>query len=69
MDKDFSGSYQAVQQIKTEPGARTMALDRKTHTIYTVTTKMGPPKPATPREPHPWPSIVPNTFAILIYSR
>ncbi len=67
--EDSPGSYKAVQQIETEPGARTMTLDRKTHTVYTVTAKMGPPKPATPQNPHPWPSITPNTFAMLIYKK
>lgn len=67
--EDSSGAYNTVQQIKTEPGARTMALDPKSHTIYTVTAKMGPSKPATPQEPHPWPSITPNTFAIMVYKK
>jgi hypothetical protein len=61
--------YKVVQQIKTEPGARTMALDKKSHNIYTVTAKMGPPPPPTAENPHPYPSIVPETFAMLIYKR
>ena len=65
--EESPGIYKTIQQIQTEPGARTMALDRKSHTLYTVTAEMGPPKRATPQEPHPWPSIKPNTFAILIY--
>jgi DNA-binding beta-propeller fold protein YncE len=67
--EDSPGVYKAVQQIKTEPGARTMALDRKSHNVYTVTAKMGPPPAPTAENPHPYPSIVPETFAMLIYKR
>jgi hypothetical protein len=63
------GKFDAVQKIVTEPAARTMALDPANHNVYTVTAKMGPPPKPTAENPHPWPSIVPNTFVLLIYKK
>ena len=51
-----------VQQLQTERGARTIALDPKTHRIYLPTADFGPPPTAGAR-----PSIVPNTMRLLIY--
>ncbi len=67
--EDSPGVFKVAQQVKTEPGARTMALDRKSHTLYTVTAKMGPPPPPSAKNPHPFPSITPGTFTLLIYRR
>ena len=51
-----------IQELKTQPGARTIALDRKTHRIYLPTADFGPP-PA----PNARPSILPNTMRLLVY--
>jgi YVTN family beta-propeller protein len=51
-----------VQTLKTERGARTMALDPTTHKIYLVTAKMEAPEPGQRRG-----KIVPGTFKILVY--
>jgi YVTN family beta-propeller protein len=51
-----------VQVLKTEKGARTMALDAKTHKIYLATAKMEAPEPGQRRG-----KIVPGTFKILVY--
>lgn len=72
-----------IQTLNTEPGARTMALDPKTHRIYLPTAQFQPPQPATPKpegsparteggSPAPSatparPTIVPNTFKLLVY--
>jgi len=56
-----------VQTLKTERGARTMALDPKTHRIYLPTAQFQPPPTpaagATPARP----TIVPNTLKLLVY--
>ena len=56
------------QTLKTERGARTLALDPKTHRIYTVTAEVAPekgsPPPAGQRR---WPSYVAETFHLLVY--
>ncbi|POA46708.1 YVTN family beta-propeller domain-containing protein, partial [Pseudomonas sp. GW460-R15] len=53
--------YSVLQNLKTELGARTMALDPKTHTIYLSSGQFGPP-PAGSK----FPSVVPETFKVLI---
>jgi YVTN family beta-propeller protein len=56
-----------VQTLKTERGARTMAIDPKTHRIYLPTAQFGPPPSPSPGASPGRPSIVPNTFKLLIY--
>jgi len=51
-----------AQSLQTQRGARTIALDPKTHRIYLPTADFGPPKEANGR-----PSILPNTMRLLIY--
>jgi DNA-binding beta-propeller fold protein YncE len=58
--------YPVLQTVKTEKGARTMALDTKTHAIYLSSAKLGPPQVATPRHPHTHPTALPGTFKVLI---
>ncbi len=67
--EDTPDKYTTVQTIKTENGARTMALDEENHNIYTVTSDFGPPPPATKEEPRPRPKVISSTFRLLIYSR
>ncbi|HTU43106.1 MAG TPA: YncE family protein [Candidatus Aquilonibacter sp.] len=57
------------QNVPTKPGARTMALDTKTHNIYTVTANFGPPPAPTADNPHPRRSIIPDTFVVLVLGR
>src|SRR6185437_13219808 len=40
--EDSPDKYTIVQTIKTETGARTMALDTGNHNVYTVTSDFGP---------------------------
>ena len=67
--EDSPDKYTVVDTIKTEQGARTMALDTSNHNIYTVTAQFGPPPAPTAENPRPRPSIVPDTFTLLIYGR
>jgi YVTN family beta-propeller protein len=62
-------SYQVLQTVATERGARTMALDPVTGHIFLATAKFGPPPAPTPERPHPRPSILPGSFTILVVSR
>jgi hypothetical protein len=56
-----------VQTLKTERGARTMALDPKTHRIYLPSAQFQPaPSPAPGASPAR-PTIVPNTLKLLVY--
>ncbi len=39
--------FSVAENVPTQAGARTMALDSKTHNVYLVTAKFGPPPAAT----------------------
>jgi DNA-binding beta-propeller fold protein YncE len=60
--------YQVLQTLPTEKGARTMALDAKTHTIYIAAAKLGPPPTPSPDNPTPThhPTSEPGTFHIIV---
>lgn len=61
--------FVVAESIPTQKGARTMALDTKTHNVFTVTAKFGPPPAPTPQQPHPYPSVLPDTFVVLVLAR
>lgn len=61
--------FTVVENVPTQRGARTMALDTKTHKVYTVTAQFGPPPAPTAENPHPYRSIVPDTFVVLVLSK
>jgi hypothetical protein len=67
--QDSPDKYSVIQTISTRPGARTMALDPKSHNVYTVTAEFGPPPLATAEHPHPWPTIISNTFTLLVFAQ
>jgi YVTN family beta-propeller protein len=60
--------YSVAQTVPTAKGARTMALDTKTHKIYLSTADFGPAPEASAQNPRPRPAIVPGSFKILIAS-
>jgi DNA-binding beta-propeller fold protein YncE len=64
--EDAPDRYSVVGTVATRQGARTMELDERTHTIYTVSAEFGPAPAPTPERPRPRPSIVPNSFALLV---
>jgi DNA-binding beta-propeller fold protein YncE len=59
--QDGKDKYSVLETLQTEPGARTMAVDFKTHTLYLSSAKLGP-KPEGSR----FPSVVPDTFKVLM---
>jgi DNA-binding beta-propeller fold protein YncE len=61
--------FRSVATVPTRQGARTMALDPRSHRIYTVTADFGTPPPATEQDPHPRPPVVPDTFTLLVLER
>lgn len=67
--EDSPDKFSVAEIVPTQAGARTMALDSKTHQVYTVTAKFGPPPPATADSPHPRRSIVPDTFVLLVLGK
>jgi DNA-binding beta-propeller fold protein YncE len=55
-----AGEYKVLDNVKTEAGARTMALDTKTQHIFLVTAKFKPAPQGKRRGP-----MEPDTFVIL----
>jgi len=67
--EDSPAKFSVVDNVPTQEGARTMALDEKTHNVYLVTAKFGPPPAPTADNPHPRRSILPDSFVVLVYGR
>jgi len=67
--EDGQASFHVVSTATTRRGARTMALDERTHQLYTVTAEFGETPAPTPSEPRPRPALVPGTFALLELDR
>ncbi|HXP47434.1 MAG TPA: hypothetical protein VN810_09185, partial [Terriglobales bacterium] len=61
--------FVVLENVSTQRGARTMALDPTTHQVYVVTADFGPAPPSTPDQPRPRPAIVPNTFVVLVLGK
>lgn len=66
--EDSPDKFSVVANVKTEYGAQTMALDPKTHNIYTVTADFGPAPAPTTEEPHPKPAAKADTFRLLVFA-
>lgn len=58
--------YSVVQTVTTERGARTMALDEKTHMLYLSTASFGPAPAPTASQPHPRPSLAAGSFRLVV---
>ncbi len=60
------GTFTPVATVPTQRGARTMALDAKTHKIYMSTAEYGPPPAPTADRPRPRPPVIPGSFTVLV---
>ena len=56
-----------IETLKTERGARTIALDPKTHRIFLPTAQFQPAPTPSPGASPARPVIVPNTLKLLVY--
>ena len=66
--EDAANKLAVIQVLKTQRGARTMALDRTTHRIYLPTAQFAPAPSPSPGASPARPSIVPNTLKLLVYA-
>jgi YVTN family beta-propeller protein len=57
--------YEVIDTVKTEPGARTMTLDTKSHKLFLITANRTTP-PAIAGQPAPRQQQVPGTFRVLV---
>jgi DNA-binding beta-propeller fold protein YncE len=67
--EDSPNKFSVAETIPTQQGARTMELDSKTHNVFVVTAKFGPPPAATADNPHPRHSILPDSFVVLVVEK
>lgn len=58
--EDGADKFTVAQTVTTQKGARTMAVDAKTHKIYTVTANVGP---------RPERKVEPGSFVVLVVER
>jgi YVTN family beta-propeller protein len=67
--EESSDKFSVAENVPTQPGARTLALDAKTHNVYVVTAKFGPPPAATADNPHPRRTILPDSFVVVVVGK
>jgi DNA-binding beta-propeller fold protein YncE len=67
--EDSPDTFSVAQSVPTQKGARTMTVDSKTHQIFLVTAKFGPPPAPTDQQPHPRPSMLPDSFVVLVVGK
>lgn len=62
--QDSPDKYTVIENVPTKKGARTMALDLKTNTLFLPSAEMIPPGPG-----QKWPSVKPGTMNLLVVSK
>jgi len=67
--EESAEKFSVAENVPTQAGARTMALDPKTHQAYLVTAKFGPPPAATADNPNPRRSVLPDSFVVLVVGK
>lgn len=68
VQQESPDKYTVTQNVKTQRGARTMALDLKTHKVYLADAEFGPTPAASADNPRRRPKILPGTFKLLVVS-
>lgn len=66
--KNVNGTYQTVDTVTTERGARTMTVDSKNHRLYLLAAEFGPAPAAEPGK-RVRPPILPDSFHILVVGK
>jgi DNA-binding beta-propeller fold protein YncE len=67
--EESPSKFSVTENVATRPGARTMALDEKTHRVYMLSAKFGPPPAPTAEHPHPRPAMEPGSAMLFILGR
>ncbi len=63
--QDSADHYSVQETVKTQAGARTMALDPNGR-VYLVTAEFGPAPAPTAEQPRPRPVPLPDSFTVLV---
>ncbi|MDB5987256.1 MAG: YncE family protein [Nevskia sp.] len=64
--EDSADSFSLKQTVKTEFGARTMAVDNKTHRVFMPSADFTPAVAPSANNPNPRRAMVPGTFRVLV---
>ena len=67
--EDDPDHYRVVENVPTQKGGRTLALDPRDGTVYIPAAELAPPPAPTPKLPHPRPGIVPGSFRVVVVHR
>ncbi len=67
--EESPSKFSVLENVKTQQGARTLALDEKTHQVFVVTANFGPPPAPTADNPRPRRTILPDTFVVLVVGK
>ena len=65
--EDSPDKYTLVETVKTQAGARTMAIDRKTGRAYLSAGEFGPPPAPAPGGKQLRGAMVPGSFSVLVF--
>ena len=66
---DTKPGFATLETLPTQKGGRTMAYDEKADQIYLSVAEYGPVPAATATTPRPRPTVVPDSFSILVIGR
>jgi DNA-binding beta-propeller fold protein YncE len=64
--EDSPDKFSVLQDVPTQLGARTMALDEKTHNVFLVTAEFEPPPAGTQTTERRRPTMKPGSFTLLV---
>ncbi len=65
--EDSPDKYTLLESVKTQAGARTMAIDRKTGRAFLSVAEFGPRPAREPGKPPPRAPMLPGTFSVLMF--
>ncbi len=67
--EDSKDKFVVAENVKTQPRARTLAVDTKSHKVYLPTAQFGTAPAPTKEQPRPRAPMVPNSFVVLVYGK
>ena len=67
--EDSADKFSFIENVPTQRGARTLAVDTKTHKVFLATAQFGETPAPTTERPRPRPAMIPNTFVILVFGK
>jgi hypothetical protein len=67
--EDSPDKFSLVEDVPTQAHARTMTLDPQTHEVFLVTADFGPAPVPTKDNAHPRPTMVKDSFVVLVFGK